>query len=104
MPASEAAAQVDELLAGDPDVAHWTTYVGRGAIRFYLPLDVQLPNDFFAQVVVVAKDVAARERLHQHTRGGAGGKLSRAWSAASRRWGSARPWAGRCSIASAAPI
>ncbi len=25
----------------------WSTYVGRGAIRFYLPLNVQLPNDFF---------------------------------------------------------
>ena len=36
-----------------------------GAIRFYLPLDVQLPNDFFAQAVIVAKDVAARERLHE---------------------------------------
>ena len=51
------------MLKGDPDVARWSTYVGRGAIRFYLPLDVQLPNDFFAQAVVVAKDVAARERL-----------------------------------------
>jgi multidrug efflux pump subunit AcrB len=37
--------------------------VGRGAIRFYLPLNVQLPNDFFTQAVIVAKDVAARERL-----------------------------------------
>ncbi len=37
--------------------------MGRGAIRFYLPLDVQLPNDFFVQAVIVAKDVAARERL-----------------------------------------
>jgi multidrug efflux pump subunit AcrB len=25
---------------------------------------VELPNDFFAQAVVIAKDVAARERLH----------------------------------------
>src|SRR5262249_24191926 len=45
------------------DVARWSTYVGRGAIRFYLPLNVQLPNDAFAQSVIVAKDVAARERL-----------------------------------------
>jgi multidrug efflux pump len=37
--------------------------VGRGAIRFYLPLNVQLPNNFFSQAVVVAKDVPARERL-----------------------------------------
>ena len=36
---------------GDPDVASWSTYVGRGAIRFYLPLNVELANDFFAQAV-----------------------------------------------------
>lgn len=58
------AARFDELLAGDPDVASWSTYVGRGAIRFYLPLDVKLANDFFSQSVIIAKDVAARERLH----------------------------------------
>jgi multidrug efflux pump subunit AcrB len=63
--ASESLAdRFDEVLKNDPDVAHWSTYVGRGAIRFYLPLNVQLPNYFFSQAVVVAKDVAARERLH----------------------------------------
>jgi multidrug efflux pump subunit AcrB len=62
--ASEAIARrFDSVLKGDPDVARWSTYVGRGAIRFYLPLNVQLPNDFFSQAVIVAKDVAARERL-----------------------------------------
>ena len=62
--ASETAAQrLDAALKGDPDVARWSTYVGRGAIRFYLPLNVQLPNNFFTQAVIVAKDVAARERL-----------------------------------------
>ena len=59
------AERLDGVLKGDPDVDHWSTYVGRGAIRFYLPLDVQLPNYFFTQAVVVAKDVAARERLHK---------------------------------------
>jgi multidrug efflux pump len=58
-----AAAKLDTLLKDNPDVASWSTYIGRGAIRFYLPLNVQLNNDFFAQAVVVAKDVAARERL-----------------------------------------
>ena len=63
--ASESAAKrLDAALSTDPDVARWSTYVGRGAIRFYLPLNVQLPNDFFTQTVVIAKDVAARERLH----------------------------------------
>ena len=62
--ASEAVVdRFDAALKDDADVARWSTYVGRGAIRFYLPLDVQLPNDFFAQAVIVAKDVAARERL-----------------------------------------
>ena len=59
----DVAKRFDAALKGDPDVKSWSTYVGRGAIRFYLPLDVQLPNDFFAQAVLVAKDVAARERL-----------------------------------------
>ena len=58
-----AASRLDAMLKDDPDVAHWSIYVGRGAIRFYLPLDVQLPRDSFAQAVVVAKDVAARKRL-----------------------------------------
>jgi multidrug efflux pump subunit AcrB len=62
--ASETVARrFDDVLKDDADVARWSTYVGRGAIRFYLPLDVQLPNDFFAQSVIVAKDVAARERV-----------------------------------------
>lgn len=62
--ASESAAQkFDAVLKDDPDVKRWSTYVGRGAIRFYLPLDVQLPNPFFSQAVIVAKDVSARERL-----------------------------------------
>jgi multidrug efflux pump len=61
----DAAEKLDGLLKGDADVDRWSTYVGRGAIRFYLPLDVQLPNDFFTQAVIVAKDVAARERLQK---------------------------------------
>ena len=64
--ASEAAAQrLDAALKGDADVARWSTYVGRGAIRFYLPLNVQLANDFLTQAVIVAKDVPARERLRE---------------------------------------
>src|SRR6516225_10152562 len=66
----ELAGRLDRLLKGDPDVERWSTYVGRGAIRFYLPLNVELPNDFFSQFVIIAKDIAARERLR--------GKLERA--------------------------
>jgi multidrug efflux pump subunit AcrB len=55
--------KLDTLLAEDPDIERWSSYVGRGAIRFYLPLNVQLPNPFFAQAVIVTKSIAARERV-----------------------------------------
>ena len=62
--ASQATAErVEALLKGDPDVDHYSTYVGRGAIRFYLPLSVHLANPFFSQIVVIAKDIEARDRL-----------------------------------------
>ena len=73
----------------------WSTYVGRGAIRFYLPLNVQLPNDFFTQAVVVAKDVAARERLHVKLEKSARGGVPEARSRASRRSSSGHLSAGR---------
>ena len=59
----DASARLDKLLKDDPDVDHWSTYVGQGAVRFYLPLNVQLPNDFFAQAVVVTKGLEQRERV-----------------------------------------
>jgi len=59
----EAAAQVDKMLAADPDVVRFSTYVRQGAIRFYLPLDVALPNDFFAQSVVVTKGLKERDQV-----------------------------------------
>src|SRR5262249_48698030 len=60
---SDAATKLDDFLKNDPDVERWSAYIGRGAIRFYLPLSVELPNDFFSQFVVIAKDIAGRERL-----------------------------------------
>ncbi|MBV9443224.1 MAG: efflux RND transporter permease subunit [Acidobacteriaceae bacterium] len=59
----DAAVRLDKLLADDQDVDHWSTYVGQGAVRFYLPLNVQLPNDFFSQAVVVTKGLQQRERV-----------------------------------------
>ena len=56
--------RLEEFLKTDPDVDHFSSYVGRGAIRFILTLNVQLSNPFFGQFVIVAKDLDARERLH----------------------------------------
>jgi multidrug efflux pump len=58
-----AATKLDALLRDDDDIDRWSTYIGRGAVRFYLPLNVQLTNDFFAQAVIVAKSLEARERV-----------------------------------------
>ena len=63
---NETRAQVDRLeatLKDDPDIARWSTYIGQGALRFYLPLDQQLQNPFYAQLVIVSQDIEARDRL-----------------------------------------
>jgi multidrug efflux pump subunit AcrB len=49
------------LLKGDPNIDRYSFYVGQGAVRFYLPLNVQLSNDYFAQAVIVTKGIAERE-------------------------------------------
>ncbi|HEX2134962.1 MAG TPA: efflux RND transporter permease subunit [Microvirga sp.] len=59
----ETVERVEQLLQADPDIEHWSFYVGQGAIRFYLPLDAQLANDFFAQAVVVTKGHTVREQV-----------------------------------------
>ena len=62
----ETKSQMDRFeahLAEDPDVTGWSSYVGEGAIRFYLPLDQQLANPFYGQMVIEAKSIAARDRL-----------------------------------------
>jgi multidrug efflux pump len=44
-------------------LVNYVAYIGSGAPRYYLPLDVQLPHEGFAQLVILAKDLAAREAL-----------------------------------------
>src|SRR5215510_5739499 len=58
-----AAKKVEKLLAGDHDIVTYTTYVGQGSPRFWLGLNPVLPNPNFAQVVIVTKDLDARERV-----------------------------------------
>ncbi len=53
----------EALLKGDKDIATYTSYVGQGSPRFWLGLNPQLPNEAFAEIVIVAKDVEARERI-----------------------------------------
>src|SRR5690606_14550668 len=41
----------------------WTSYVGRGAPRFVLAMDVPTPGPFMGQMVVQTADIAARDAL-----------------------------------------
>ena len=55
--------RLEKILLEDAGIAHHTTYVGAGAVRFYLPLNVQLENANFAQVVVVTKSYEVRDAV-----------------------------------------
>ena len=57
------AKDAERLIAGDPDVATYTSYVGQGSPRFWLGLNPVLPTSNFAQIVIVTKDIAGRERV-----------------------------------------
>ena len=56
---------LEAVLKTDSEIERWSFYIGSGAIRFYLPLDQQLANDFFAQAVVVTKDFKVRSGVQQ---------------------------------------
>jgi multidrug efflux pump len=55
--------KAEGLLKGDQDIGTYTSYVGQGSPRFWLGLNPQLPNEAFAEIVIVAKNVEARERI-----------------------------------------
>ncbi|MGX5773703.1 efflux RND transporter permease subunit [Methylorubrum zatmanii] len=57
------AGRLEALLQGDASIERYSTYVGSGAIRFYLPMDVLLQNENVTQTVVVTKDLKARDAL-----------------------------------------
>lgn len=53
----------EKHLKDDPAVDRWSSYVGQGAPRYFLPMDVQLSNPFFGEVVIEAKDIPSRVAL-----------------------------------------
>ncbi len=55
--------RLEGMLSGREGVDNYVAYVGTGSPRFYLPLDQQLPQTNFAQFVVRAQDLAAREAV-----------------------------------------
>ncbi|MCL7715659.1 efflux RND transporter permease subunit [Stenotrophomonas mori] len=55
--------KLEALLQQREGIANYVGYVGSGSPRFYLPLDQQLPATNFAQFVVLAQDIHAREAV-----------------------------------------
>lgn len=64
--ATNAAAQkLTKLIKEDNDLDHVTTYVGKSGPRFVLVIDPVQPRDNYAQLIVVAKNLEARQRLEK---------------------------------------
>ncbi|MGA9563237.1 MAG: efflux RND transporter permease subunit [Pseudolabrys sp.] len=59
----ESVKKAEALIKDDQDISTYTAYVGQGSPRFWLGLNPQLPNESFAEIVIVSKDVDARERI-----------------------------------------
>jgi multidrug efflux pump subunit AcrB len=55
------AKRVEAEIIADPDIEFVTTFIGEGAPRFYLPLDQQLRNPNFAQLLVMPKSLEQRD-------------------------------------------
>ncbi len=55
--------KLEKWLGANDDVAHFTSYIGAGSPRFYLPTVPELTNANFGQVIVMARGLEERERL-----------------------------------------
>ncbi|MBS0547018.1 MAG: efflux RND transporter permease subunit [Proteobacteria bacterium] len=56
-------AKLETWLAKNQDVATYTSYIGAGSPRFYLPTVPELTNANFGQVIVMTKGLEQRERV-----------------------------------------
>lgn len=55
--------RLEEIINKEAGVKQYSSYIGTGAVRFYLPMDLMSDAENIAQVVVVAKDLEARNAL-----------------------------------------
>lgn len=60
---TETVTRLESHLKGDPDVLFWTTYIGTGAPRFILAMDVPTAGPHMGQIVIQTPDLPARDRL-----------------------------------------
>ncbi|MBB5049678.1 multidrug efflux pump subunit AcrB [Rhodopseudomonas rhenobacensis] len=75
----ESVKRAETLLKDDADIATYTAYVGKGPPRFWMGLSPELPNESYAEIVIVTKGVAQRERVKARLEAAAlAGQLSEA--------------------------
>ena len=55
--------RIEAYLAENDEAVFWTSYVGRGAPRFVLALDILTPGPQTGQILIQTPDIAARNRL-----------------------------------------
>ncbi len=59
----EVATRFEARMAKEAGVESVTTFIGRGAIHFYLPMDQILPQNNLAQIIVLPASMESRERV-----------------------------------------
>ena len=57
--------KITSEIKDDPDIASVATYIGESAPRFVLVAEPVQPRENYAQLVILAKDVKAKERVSQ---------------------------------------
>ena len=61
----KAALKLTNILKNEPDILNIGTYVGESAPRFVLVVEPVQPRENYAQLVILTKDVEAKNRLEQ---------------------------------------
>ena len=60
---SAATKKVEDWLKQQPEAEIVSSYIGRGAVRFVLSYNPELPDPSFAKIIVLTPDAEARDRL-----------------------------------------
>ena len=61
-------AKIEKHLSGFEEVDATTSFIGRGALRFVLSYEPQMPNTSYAQILVTVKDFRTIDSLRQRLR------------------------------------
>lgn len=62
---SQAVASMEAFVKKDAEVKTYTSYIGSGAPRWFLPMAPELPNTSYAVTVLNTADAAARDRVRE---------------------------------------